>query len=270
MSIFVSAVGTLGGSQAWAGQQQSAGSDLAKNIGTAGVMMAVMDADLAKKFATPCGTGAAKYCAMAAACVVQTGLMLAFSGGAGDTAVNMGSGDCPGCGATDPNGGFDPGKLATINSNITDAKKKLETKGYSIAKDNKSFTTPDGKSHGIGALASGEAMLQEGLIGPEDVALVNKEMNDMNSKMKAALNNASGAGGGGYTAPTKSDFKYDSTDPYAALYGQKPGDPKTKGLTRTLASGESIGSQTDNIFEMVSRCYERKNSQKIFYQPQGH
>ncbi|MCB0350246.1 MAG: hypothetical protein KDD38_03625 [Bdellovibrionales bacterium] len=143
---------------------------------------------------------------------------------------------------------------------------KLAKKGYSVNPKTGEVTTPKGK-YPSSAFASGKAMADAGLIPPDQVADVDAMMNKIlkDSYRVVSIGIASGGGGGsGRSGNTTSSYEYEN--PYKSLYGNlgKPKDPRTAGLTRNLASGDSIGARTDNLFEMIKRRYQEKSKEKIF------
>jgi hypothetical protein len=164
--------------------------------------------------------------------------------------------------AIEPSGVTD---VETLRRELANRLKEQERGGYKVNKDG-TITTPKGKIS-IGALASGKSMHEAGLISADEIAAYDKKNKDLSDKFKVVSVGVSGGGGGGSGGSYKSaSYSYD--DPYKNLYGnmggEKPNAPRTSGLTRTLASGESIGSQSDNIFEMIRRRYQQKSEEKIF------
>jgi hypothetical protein len=154
--------------------------------------------------------------------------------------------------------------VESLRSELAKRQKENERFGYKVNKDG-TITTPKGKIS-IGALASGKSMHDAGLISADEIAVYDKKNKDLADKFKITSISVGGGGGGSGGAYKSSSYSYD--DPYKNLYGnmggEKPNAPRTSGLTRTLASGESIGSQSDNIFEMIRRRYQQKSEEKIF------
>ena len=147
--------------------------------------------------------------------------------------------------------------LANWTKEVQKQKMKLNPDG--------TVSTPKGTFPGS-AFGSGKAMADAGLASPEDIPAIDKALNEMRDKFKVVSIGVGGGGGGGSSMGKSASYSYD--DPYKNLYGnmggEKPNAPRTSGLTRTLASGESIGSQSDNIFEMIRRRYQQKSEEKIF------
>lgn len=145
---------------------------------------------------------------------------------------------------------------------------ELNTKGFKIDPKTGNITTPGGKSFPASTFSSAQSMIDAGMskASVEEALKITKAIADKYKVNSIGL--AGGGGGGGGSSSSKSSAS--QFDPYASLYGsnkEKPKDAKTTGLSRTLASGESIGTQTDSIFEMISRTYKRKNAENIFVGP---
>ncbi|OFZ14487.1 MAG: hypothetical protein A2Z20_00665 [Bdellovibrionales bacterium RBG_16_40_8] len=145
--------------------------------------------------------------------------------------------------------------------------KELELAAQGLGFDkNGNMITPEGNIP-KDLMDSGKKMAEAGFLSPKDASAYDealaKAKKNMPSVASVPVNGGgSGARGGGANSEMP-DTSFD--DFYKNMYGnQTPKDPKTKGLTRTLASGESIGSQTDNIFEMINRRYDQKKQEKIF------
>jgi len=234
----------------------------------------IMNEIAAKEFLDGCKGGVAWGC-VAAGLALVTVIQMAessdsasntkkeFSAGGGDFDVDRNNDSGGGGGGP---GGGGPEAAAAYSK----AKKELDNlaKNHNLKFDpkNNTLTDPKGKKHNIAALGSGKAMLDAGLITPEQAAELDAELKKMQDKAKViAVGIASGGGGGGGSTRATASYKYE--DPYANMYGnagERANAPRTSGLTRTLASGESIGAQTDNIFEMVHRRYQQKVEEKIF------
>ena len=140
---------------------------------------------------------------------------------------------------------------------------KLNDIGYEI--DSKgNMKTPKGTIPSD-MLSSGDKMAKAGFLTPGEGLAYDEALKKLSKDgprvSSVSTSGGGGAGGGGGVAMP--DFNLDEA--YKNMFGkEKPNAPKTKGLTRSLASGESIGAKTDNIFEMISRRYEQKKQEKIF------
>jgi hypothetical protein len=233
-------------------------------VGIAGnmAMYKVFAAECASKFG-------AWACPLAAMSIMQVGALVTSGGESTNTKKTVTAGgsnfnDGFGSGS---NPGETPGTTPEetelqleVNSAIT----KLAKNGYSVNPKTGIVTTPKGKFPSA-AFTNGQTMADAGLISRDQVSdvdiMINKALKD--SYKVVSIGIASG-GGGGSRSGQASVYQYE--DPYKSLYGsrEKPKDPRTAGLTRSLASGDSIGAGTDNLFEMIKRRYQKKSEEKIF------
>ncbi len=215
-------------------------------------------------------------CVMCASLVANTATSAAGMAGAGSTQGDLsnGAGLCtpgdtscaggygpnptpstPGAGGFGggPNGNCAPADLVCLG-NIA------SSNGYKYNPADNSISTPKGKFP-ASALASGQSMAAAGIIGKDEVGKADALIKAINDKMKvSSVGVAGGGGGGGSGGGVK--YEYTNDTPLGGM--QKPKGPTTAGLTRTLASGELIGSQVDDIFEMITRKYQEKSKENIF------
>lgn len=144
---------------------------------------------------------------------------------------------------------------------------ELNKLGVKINDKDGTITGPDGKKFSMSSLSSAQGMLDAG-IPKEQIDQLEKLAKSVTDKYKVvSVGLASGGGGGGGGGSSSSSNHSNYRDPFASLYGldrEKPQAARTAGLSRTLASGESIGTQTDSIFEMISRNYKKKSEENIF------
>lgn len=144
----------------------------------------------------------------------------------------------------------------------------LEKKGIKINDKDGTISAPGGKTFPLSAFASAKSMQDAGMpIG--EINAIEKIAKTVTDKYKVSSVGLAGGGGGGGGSASYGNSNSDSyKDPYDLLgLREKPQAARTAGLSRTLASGESIGTQTDSIFEMVSRRYQKKNDENIFVGP---
>ncbi len=238
----------------------------------AGIGYALVNAQAAGGFKAKCDVADKVACTLALLSFAAAGLDLTAKEEAGKTksAVTAGSGNFN-SGFGGDVGGYDGGQsglsleeqglLLEVNKEIA----SLEKKGYKVDPKTGTVTTPEGKFP-ASAFANGKAMADAGLISADQIgdvdAMIKKALNDSPKVISMGI----GGGGGGSSNSGSRTSSYTYNDPYKSLYGQreKPNDPRTTGLTRTLASGDSIGSSTDNLFEMIKRRYQQKSAEKMF------
>jgi hypothetical protein len=163
--------------------------------------------------------------------------------------------------------GVDPGTLSYARQ-YRDAIRDLKAKGVTYDPKTDMVTTPKGKIP-LSQVGNTTAMLGNGMMKPEDVAKLEKLMDQVKDKAKVSSVAIGGAGGGGGGAAGRTKFVVDQGPGFpglgAFMGGQQIGKPQTAGLTRQLASGEVIGSQTDNIFEMINRSYQKNDARGLFF-----
>jgi hypothetical protein len=165
--------------------------------------------------------------------------------------------------------GLDDSDMARWAADANGTLARMKAKGYTFDPKTDTVTTPKGKFP-TKAFASGAAMADAGLISPDQVGAIDAALKDLaKDKYRVVSMGVGGGGGGGGSSYSSPKIVYE--DPYAAYGalgagadGDKPNAPKTEGLTRTLASGESIGSSVDDIFKMVTRRYQVKASENTF------
>lgn len=144
---------------------------------------------------------------------------------------------------------------------------ELKKMGVKINDKEGTITGPDGKTFSMSAFSSAKSMEDAG-ISKEEIAELGKIAKAVSDKYKvSAVGIASGGGGGGYSGSSSAASNREPFDFFGDR--EKPQAARTAGLSRTLASGESIGTQTDSIFEMISRRYQKKNAENIFVGPDG-
>jgi len=179
-----------------------------------------------------------------------------------------GSGSAPGAGgpsgaagvnttgSTPPGGGF--GNLPPA---IQQAVNQLNQQGYSINPGASTVTTPTG-TYPMSAFSSGANLAAIGAITPDQAAALDQAIKNALDQYKVstmAIANKGGAGGG---VIIQKDAKGKPIVP------QKPAmvinDPRRNGMKRMLASGETIGAQTDDIFRMITSRYQQRKLAKQF------
>jgi hypothetical protein len=168
------------------------------------------------------------------------------------------------------NNGLDDSEMGRWAADANGTLARMKAKGYTFDPKTDTVTTPKGKFP-TKAFASGAAMADAGLISPDQVGAIDAALKDLAKDKYRVVSMGVGGGGGGGGGSSYSSPKIVYEDPYAAYGalgagadGDKPNAPKTEGLTRTLASGESIGSSVDDIFKMVTRRYQVKASENTF------
>jgi hypothetical protein len=148
-----------------------------------------------------------------------------------------------------------------LTNAMNDIIKNAEKNGVKLNKDG-SVTTKKGTVP-AGAFASSASLAETGMFTAEELATFDKNKKMIENKFKTAGINP-GAGGAGGGTSTAYKYSYEGGEGNYRYGGGSGNAPRTEGLTRTLASGDRIGSSTDNIFEMVHRNYRLKSEEKIF------
>lgn len=246
-----------------------------------GILSAGMNVATGKMLYSQCAACSAKHpcpwlCVMGAMSYAQAGvaLMSALSGSktqsgfaGGGTGVGGWEGGNPDWDNWPTLGQNLSGEDLKLYNDIAGGLKEGEKKGYKFDPKKNTLTDPSGKAHNVASIGSLQGMVDAGLMKPEDIPEAEKAIAAAADKYKVVPVGLAGGGGGGLGGAGSRAGSSSFDDPYAAYLKQlagKPQDPKTAGLTRSLASGEVIGASTDNIFEMVHRTYRRKAEEKIF------
>lgn len=160
--------------------------------------------------------------------------------------------------------GFDGGE-GGVGADLLDLQQDLAEVGYVLSPDGSSLSTPSG-SVSTAAIASGNApgfeMTDDVKSKMDEIAADALAKASGNRVVPIGLQDGGGGGGGsmgGGETPAGSRF-----DMAAYLKGLKNRDPSSiTGLSKKLGE-DNIGIKSDNIFEMVSRQYKRKQSQSAF------
>lgn len=206
-------------------------------------------------------------CIKAVAFFAQAATDIGAGGAAGSTKSGFQSGAS--YGAADWGGDVSAANVEQLKLQVNNGLEELAKQGYKVDLKNDKLTTPNGKSADLKSLGSAAALAKAGLISESDVPAVEKDLADMGKKFadkyKVVPVGVAGGGGGGYGGSS-----YRSTASVGDPYGDylrslnQPRAASAAGMTRTLAGGEAIGAQADNIFDMIRRSYDRKAKEKIF------
>jgi hypothetical protein len=182
-----------------------------------------------------------------------------------------------GCsGATPSNpylSGQDP-NLKIVNQNITQAQEKLRQAGFNVDPKTGKVKGPKGEvvdpsnpaSLEAALGSSGSKALQTEISRAEQDAASKVEL--LKGRVNAALGLDGTGGGGGFAAVAGGDG-YDIEGAGGANSRLSSGlvrernPAQAKGLTKSF-NGEPIGVSSDSIFEMMSRRYQLKTTQKTF------
>lgn len=233
----------------------------------AGVTAAI-NAGLGLSYSKQCTPSQPSYCGLAALSFLQATKDLAAKKNAGKTkaAIQAGnSGFDTGFGGDVGSGGLSPQEDKLLLETAKNLE-HLKVKGFSVDPKTGAVTTPKGKFPNS-TFASAKTMADAGLIPADQIESVDATIKAvLKDSARVVSMGIAGGGGGSSSSSSARTAAYSYDDPYKSLYGdrEKPNDPRTTGLTRSLASGESIGSQTDNLFEMIKRKYQKKSEEKIF------
>lgn len=207
------------------------------------------------------------YYALAAA-AVAAGMMM--GGGKGNAnAIDKATYGAPSAGGgyngvTAPGAGYETGDGSYVDLPALEA--QLKEAGYVMSADGSTLSTPNG-TVSTAAIASGKApgfeMTDDVKSAMDDIAADATAKASGNRVVPVGLQDGGGGGGGGggFAQADDSSSKFDMNK---YLRGLKNRDPSSvSGLSKKLGD-DNIGIKSDNIFEMVSRQYKRKESQSAF------
>jgi len=230
-------------------------------------------------------------CALGALHVAQGGMMLSGALGAGRTAaatqyglggsdgvVNPGA-DLDGDGIPDAHGlgggsGAFADKVAQTQRGLDSLASKFDQAGVKVSPDGRSVALPDGRTVPSSAFGSHDGLKALGL---SDAQIAEYDSGKaalkarMKGKVKAlAVEDGGGLGGGGFggSGSGGGGGRGEAGFDFGGLFGDKR-DRKTasvKGLSKQLGD-DRIGVQADNIFEMISRQYQKEKGRRSFIQP---
>jgi hypothetical protein len=247
----------------------ASGEMISKGIAVAGLGYMGYNAVKAKELKGACGTTGGMACTMMALYAAQA-LTDGKTAKSGKVTSQGFLGDSGDWGNTDLGNGmtgnqFDR-QLAVNEENLAPILTDLNKKGLGIDPKTGMIKTPTGMKN-PGQLDSGKAMAAAGLIDESQIAEADKILEaDKKNRPKFKNIAMTSTAGGGYSSrgPSSAGAGYEAPA-YKFNFGEKekPNAPKTAGLVK-LAGGEAIGSQSDNIFEMLHRKYQQKSSEKIF------
>ena len=168
-------------------------------------------------------------------------------------------------GTTTPGAGFDGGEDG-ISAELRGMEEELAGLGYVVSPDGSTISTPSGQVS-TAAIAGGNA---PGFEMTDDVKAKMDEISadalakaSGNRVVPIGLQDGGGGGGGGSSGGGEAadGGRFDMAK---YLKGLKNRDPSSvSGLSKKLGE-DNIGIMSDNIFEMVSRQYKRKQSQSAF------
>lgn len=208
------------------------------------------------------------FCAIGAANVAAALMMGGGKKNAGNidkaTLATTGAGAING--VQGPGEGFESGSGSGIDAQLEDLRQQFADLGYTMSADGSTLTTPSGAKVSTAAIASGNApgfemtdSVRQELAAIEADALKKSG----NRVVPIGLQDGGGGGGGGSGLANAEDSS-SKFDMNKYLRGLKNRDPSSvSGLSKKLGE-DNIGIATDNIFEMVSRQYKRKQSQSAF------
>jgi hypothetical protein len=227
-------------------------------IGIAGAMVAMSGWP-------PCtAPNGALMCAVAAAAGLQALAMNAGANNASQLAAATSSG------LTGTTGSTAAGGTAAALKSLADTQSALKSAGVSVSPDGSSATLSDGSTIPTSALQSDAGLASLGL-SPDAINAFKASVAQGLAAGQAAASKYSlatdGGGGGAGKATTDAggDKGINFNKLMAGMNAKKRNPANVSGLSKKLGgSGDSIGLASDNIFEMVSRQYQRKDSQNTF------
>ncbi len=172
-----------------------------------------------------------------------------------------------------------PGRLSVTDSEIKKYIEELNAKGINLDSKAGTITTTDGKKYPISAFSSPKAMAAAGM-SPADVGAAAKALDGINKQLAAQIPSVGGGTGssmevdssGGGTSARGSAYQGSSGDgaPGLADYLAKLKANTTKGASdiaagKAIRYGDSmIGVESDNIFDMLHRRYQKLRSEGQF------
>lgn len=187
------------------------------------------------------------------------------AGVAASVQATTSKGYVPSPGTPPPGDGFDSGSPGAGFAEAQALDQKFKDAGYVVSPDGSSMSLPDGRTVSTSALAGGKVPGYE--MTDEAKAMANKVAEEAMKAASGAHISAVGTvdGGGGSAQPlAANDSGAGKFDMAKYLKSLKNRDPSSvSGLSKKLGD-DNIGIKSDNIFEMVSRQYKRKQSQSAF------
>ncbi len=209
------------------------------------------------------------YCAIGAANIAAALMMGGGKKNAGAidkaTLAAAGAGGSATLPGLEPGEGFDSGSGTGVDAQLEQLRQEYADLGYTMSPDGSTLSVPGGGTVSTASIASGKApgfemtdSVRDNLAAIEAEALKNSG----NRVVPIGLQDGGGGGGGGSGGgETPDGSKFDMAN---YLKGLKNRDPSSvSGLSKKLGD-DNIGIKSDNIFEMVSRQYKRKESQSAF------
>jgi hypothetical protein len=159
------------------------------------------------------------------------------------------------------NGAQFDAKFSDIESQINNAKADLAKQGVDLEKG--TIKTPKGVKP-IGALGSGKALADAGLISADQIGEADEIIKKNNAKLQQIALQTSPGGGGGGGSSKAVKYEYQAPD-YGSMFGdkEKPAAPQVAGLVKTI-DGQPYGASINNIFDMIRNRYEIKTKEKFF------
>lgn len=203
------------------------------------------------------------FCAVGAANLAASMMMGGGSDNAGDVAneTQYGTGGGSG-GSSTPGAGYDKGNGGGFPPEVQALAEQVKNAGYGVSPDGQSLTLPSGQTVPFSQVGN--------VPGYESTPEAQKQMEQIEA---AVMQKASGArvvgvgtvdGGGGGAGGSGYDTGGGGFSMAKYLKGLRNRDPSSvSGLSKKLGE-DNIGIKSDNIFEMVSRQYKRKQSQSAF------
>lgn len=148
---------------------------------------------------------------------------------------------------------------------MADSAKVNASGSGSIAKDFKSFTTPDGRSISTASLANPAS---SGLTGPELAALkdLQKQAQTAAAAAAARVGLDSETGGETYSHGGNNNTSSTTTPGFQVAAAKARTPANVAGAYRDL-NGDRIGVSVDSMFEMMHRRYRASSDQNYFIPP---
>jgi hypothetical protein len=215
-------------------------------------------------FMAKCTPQTAMYCALGAANLAAAMLMGKGASNAKDVGTSTQAIGGSGSTGSIPAAGFSDDGGTGGFADLSDLSEQVSRAGYSVSADGSTMTLPDGRTVSTAALASGSvpgyAMTDE--IKDQMAAIEAEAIKKASGNKVVAIGlQDGGGGGGGATGAEESSSRFNMADYLKSLKNRDPSS--VSGLSKKLGE-DNIGIKSDNIFDMVSRQYKRKQSQSAF------
>lgn len=204
-------------------------------------------------------------CVMAAAALAQAGQTSGGQGSANNVAAATEANNTGGTTAAPvPGAGFGAGGGGGFVSPEAQAiADGLKNMGVVMSPDGSSVSLPDGRNVSTADIGAGKVPgVEMNDQAKEQIAKIESDVRKNSNSAHVVAIGLDGGGGGGGAGSSETAGKGFNMAAYLKSLNKR--DPASvNGLSKKLGE-DNIGIKSDNIFEMVSRQYKRKQSQSAF------